>query len=242
MNIVVIGDIHGKKVWKKAAMFANPDDIVVFVGDYLDSFDESPETQVQNFKEILEYKKVKKDNCILLLGNHDFQYSKRVGDYERYSGYNPRTKELIGTLIDDAIENGLIQLAYFHKFKGAQNGILFTHAGVTKTWLKRAGLEQLVPSLVETAINDLFKKTVEPFRFAVGSDPYGDDPVHSPLWVRPESLTEDRIEDMSQVVGHTKRSLITSHYVYPYIFFVDVLDYSDEFLILSSSGSKIIKL
>ena len=60
------------------------------------------------------------------------------------------------------------------------------------------------------AINSLWEKDKRPFTFAPNSngyDHYGDDPHHSPLWVRPESLCLDNLYNetsVKQIVGHTR--------------------------------------
>ena len=72
MKIKVIGDIHGKDTWKKYNNF-NDCDIIVFLGDYVDSFYESNETIYNNLEEIIQFKKDNKNKVILLLGNHDNQ-------------------------------------------------------------------------------------------------------------------------------------------------------------------------
>ena len=41
-KIIVIGDIHGRTIWKQIVA-ANPDaDLFVFIGDYFDSFASPP--------------------------------------------------------------------------------------------------------------------------------------------------------------------------------------------------------
>ena len=84
-TITIIPDLHGRTFWKKA-MKAPESSHVVFLGDYLDPYrpsifdvypttkeedDLSPEAVIENFKEILEFKKSAPDRVTLLLGNHD---------------------------------------------------------------------------------------------------------------------------------------------------------------------------
>jgi len=236
MKIIAIGDIHGRDIWKKIVSNKGPDDIVVFIGDYLDSWDVSPAEQVENFAKIIAYKKANMDSCILLIGNHDFHYMKSAGDYERYSGFNPITKAKASLLLENALTDGSLQMAY------EKDGYLFTHAGVTKQWMKRAGLEQLKDVLVAHAINELFKKTVVPFRFAIGTEPTGDDPRNSPFWVRPESLEEDQIDGFNQVVGHTKMDGVRITQKMPNIIYTDVFDYKNEYVEIENGGVKIIRI
>ena len=48
---IVIGDIHGRDIWKSIVAQENPDR-VIFIGDYFDSFNIESVTQQHNFKEI----------------------------------------------------------------------------------------------------------------------------------------------------------------------------------------------
>jgi len=105
---------------------------------------------------------------------------------------------------------------------------LFTHAGVTHTWLSNAGYEG---EAVESFINDLFRYKPDKFFFD-GWDPHGNNVTQSPIWVRPPSLKKNayRYETLRQVVGHTRMphlDIIKDRY-----FFIDTMDGSKEYLIL----------
>ena len=55
-KIVVLGDIHGRTVWKDIIAKEEPDQ-VVFLGDYVSTYENISEVeQVANLKEILRYK------------------------------------------------------------------------------------------------------------------------------------------------------------------------------------------
>ena len=55
MKLVAIGDIHGRDIWKQIVETEQPN-TVVFVGDYFDSFDIPGKTQIDNFKNIIQWK------------------------------------------------------------------------------------------------------------------------------------------------------------------------------------------
>ena len=55
MKTIVLGDIHGRNVWKDI-VFQEQADRVIFIGDYFDSFDIGPAEQMLNFKDIIEFK------------------------------------------------------------------------------------------------------------------------------------------------------------------------------------------
>ena len=196
---IVIGDIHGRDIWKSIVAQENPDR-VIFIGDYFDSFNIPGIDQIHNFKEIVEYKKTSGKEVILLVGNHDFHYM-NVG--ETYSGFQPALKFDIGMVLKENMEH--LQMAYsFDKF-------LCTHAGVSSAfmdrWFKNTwNCDNLVEKLNETF-------TYSPFIFRFnGWDPYGDDVVQSPIWIRTRSLLisnrkrgKDSIKGrFIQIIGHTQ--------------------------------------
>ncbi len=80
---LVLGDTHGRSFWKLAVNIEQPDR-VIFVGDYFDSFDIGTEEQLNNFLDILEYKKSGGAEVVLLIGNHDHHYFPEIGYTGKY--------------------------------------------------------------------------------------------------------------------------------------------------------------
>lgn len=71
MKFLIIGDIHGRKIWKEIIEKENADR-VIFLGDYVSTHDNiSEEEQIENLTEILRYKKENPEKVILLRGNHE---------------------------------------------------------------------------------------------------------------------------------------------------------------------------
>lgn len=130
-RVLVLPDIHGRKFWKVPCSDISVFDKVIFLGDYLDPYDfegiSIPEA-IDNFKEIIEFKKNNEDKVVLLLGNHDFPYLSI--DYYKLSTYHCRHSKKyhndISKLFDDNRDQ--FMLAY------TMDDILFTHAGVTDIW------------------------------------------------------------------------------------------------------------
>lgn len=194
MKIVAIGDIHGRHLW--AEIVAKEEltaDMIVFVGDYFDTYAKiSAEQQIENFNLILEYKRQFPDKVVMLIGNHDFHY---MVSGETYSGYQEQDAEAIRKALLDAMSTGDIQAAYEH------DGFLFTHAGVTKTWCLENGID--VANVVEEA-NLVFEHNKSAYRFnRKDQSGYGESIWQSPFWVRPRSLLTDKIPGFIQIVGHT---------------------------------------
>lgn len=202
MKVVVIGDIHGRSVWKEIIEKENPDR-VVFIGDYFDSFDISVAEQLYNFKEIIAYKKAHNSDCILLIGNHDAQYM--PGSFDPYiEGFQMEHHAEIQSLL---VENkALMQMCF--QF----DNYLFTHAGVSEKFLRNTHYPhdsnwENIPQ----HLNILWKMSPAVFKFVPG-DRYGNIPDNGPTWIRPGALMsfnqKMKKSGLIQVVGHTRQNQI----------------------------------
>lgn len=216
----IIGDIHGRDAWKH---LVDEDCINIFVGDYFDPYMYFPiEALERNFLEITDYKQEHMDNVVLLYGNHDLCYLPHV--FERTNRYDNANANRIQWLFDITKE----------LFDGVAYPIgddyLVSHAGVTYQWKKKylSMVEDISPTHLAQAINDLWEREKKPFTFspnAYGYDSYGEDPHHSPLWVRPNSLCLGNLYNgtyIKQIVGHSKVREVTE--IVGSIIMVDCLD------------------
>lgn len=217
---IVIGDIHGdlsvfNQIYEKEKEEAGNEVFeVILLGDYFDTHKGIKyEQQIESFKYLLELQKKhlkEHGDFTMLIGNHDFQYLEDSGT-EHYSGYNPATYTATHPL--------LIQARNKHNLKFVEvdfvNRIIYSHAGVTNKWLNERGKICNPINLIDVLPYHLFK-----FTYGSHFDPYGNDPLNSPIWVRPESLLSDMYKDIdpdinqettwTQIVGHTpcKRPII----------------------------------
>lgn len=195
MKIIALGDTHGRVLWKEIVAKEKDADKIVFIGDYFDThYDITVDQQIDNFKEILEFKKNNMDQVILLLGNHDFHYLKEA--QEKYSGFNAFKFVDINEILQPAVNSGLVQMCFVH------DKYVFTHAGVTKTWADSYNIKL---DDLENSINQLFAENKPAFRFEMGNnfDQSGNDVTQPPIWVRIPSLLIDAIDGVTYVVGHT---------------------------------------
>lgn len=201
MKIIAIGDTHGRKTWEQIVKRNMDADKIVFIGDYFDTHDNiSQLEQIKNFTNIMNFKLAHPDKVVLLCGNHDFHYLLDMG--EHYSGFNPEQASMIYRMLDMYIQQGKIQMVYNYK------QFLFSHAGVTKTWVENSGLNALKLNLAD-AINNLFKYSPSYFKFSTeDKSNCGEHISQSPIWVRPDSLEKDRVEGYVHVVGHTMQPFI----------------------------------
>ena len=185
MKILVLGDIHGRTVWKDIIAKEKPDQ-VIFLGDYVSTHDCVTESdQVSNLLEILRFKDHHPET-ILLRGNHDLQH---LGyDWAQCSGYFQRVAELMV----DFKEEFLAKTQWIH----IMGNTVFSHAGISTKWLKQNGI----------SLNDI--NALEPlemfgFNLTDSLDVYGTSPYQPPTWIRPKTLVNVMIPGYDQVVGHT---------------------------------------
>lgn len=197
MKVLVLGDIHGRTIWKEVLNKESPN-FVIFLGDYVSSRNNiSPEQQLSNLEDILSYKESNLDNVILLRGNHDLC---ELG-YSWAECYpnEPKVREVMSkSPLKERFES-LTQWIYI------KDNIIFSHAGVSSVWLhdiaKLDSVEQ---------INNL--GFCEAFGFTPDSlfDNSGYSKTQPPTWIRPQALCRCNIKGWDQVVGHTPVKNITN--------------------------------
>jgi hypothetical protein len=266
MKVLTLGDIHGRdkwmfhthgspyefNLWKISVENGAPGDNefwnelpymeydkIIFVGDYVDSFDMSNKVILRNLKNIIFFKRMLPDKVVLLLGNHDVQY---IVQNEICSGYRSEMRPDLSNLFND--NKDIFQLAYQ---ENSEKGIhLWTHAGVTREWLRDTKREifspkyRLYPIIEEyenSDIADLLNILWEIRNdriFNIDSHSGGFDLWAGPIWVRPDILNHFHIEGVNQIVGHTPHKALridelvnSKHYYVDRLFGKD-----DEVLIL----------
>lgn len=234
MKIIAIGDIHGRTIWKNIVAKEADCDKIIFIGDYFDTrnYTIKGDTQIANFKEILELKKQNPEQVIMLIGNHDLHYLKGID--ERYSGYQAGYAIEIGEIIGKAITDGYIQMCYHSA------PFFFSHAGLTKTWARRVLGDDVISEQLVQTINDFLVFRPRVFTFMMG-DNYsesGDDITQGPVWVRPESLAKDMVDGITCVVGHTPAEKLGPMQSCPQIIRIDCLGWTDEYLVIEDGNIK----
>ena len=217
-KIAVTPDVHGRTFWK--AIVKNAEDYrkIVFLGDYLDPYEFEGitiEDAIENFKEILEFKKQNMDDVVLLLGNHDMPYFSSV--YKAFSLYHSRMNlEHWMELNKLFTENKkLFRIAY------TERGILFTHAGVNEGWLKSISRTDDYDKEIDihrlSYVLDTLMDTKEGLKklFRISRERGGYDKFGSCIWsdveemvYEQEKLMDERhkispIMKVKQVFGHT---------------------------------------
>jgi hypothetical protein len=235
---LVLGDTHGRSFWKLAVNLEDPDR-VIFIGDYFDSFDINSETQLNNFLDILEFKKTSGKEVVLLIGNHDHHYFPEIG-YTGTSGYQQVGKYQIEPVIDANREH--LQIAY--QF----NNYLFSHAGVSTVFMDDVfGKGGWNIDQVSVELNELFRYKPHAFTFN-GWDPYGNDDKQTPIWIRPTALMRankktELKNQYIQIFGHTENGGISLNHVNKAAggkyYNIDCLGTSGEYLIIQNDKIKV---
>ena len=200
MKTIIIGDIHGRNIWKDIVSKESYDR-VIFVGDYFDSFNIPGIDQIHNFKEICQFVRDSDKEVILLVGNHELHYM-HIG--QQYRGFQATLQFDISSIIYQNLD----LLTMIYQF----DNVIASHAGVSPIWMDdNFGKDWSYDNMTDR-INDLFKFRPRSFRFS-GFDPYGDDLTQSPVWIRPSSLLKSNTRNKSlikdhfiQVFGHTSMS------------------------------------
>lgn len=224
MKIVALGDTHGRSKWKEIVVEQKDADMIVFIGDYFDAKDGgySANRQIENFKEIVQFKRDNPSKVVLLIGNHDFHYLNGVN--ETYSSYQFGYAKDINSVLQPAVDEGLLQMCYQY------SSYFFSHAGLTKTWANNNNIDM---NNLEDSVNELFRNDITKFKFTMG-DNYsygGNDITQTPIWVRPQSLVKDMVDEIICIVGHTQVKGVTVMEE-DNLILIDCLGTSDEYLVL----------
>jgi len=208
-KVLFIGDIHGRTDWEKMIGEALPRFYhIVFLGDYVDSFDIRPVEIFQNLKKILGYKKKYPDRITLLLGNHDFAY---IDEHHQTSGYNFQAAVDYRPFFLENHEYFDVAWGYTND-KGKYT--LATHAGLTLRYYNNYILpllkdpESLINKLSDGRADELKIHEIlnylrnDKILWKVGSV-RGGMGTPGPLWADITELLDEPYKGINQIVGHT---------------------------------------
>ena len=195
---IAIGDVHGLTYWKEIVK-KHPGHQVVFLGDYLDPYDELPRKHlIKNLKEIIALKRAKPDKVVLLLGNHDLHYfsSKIVQGWRYDYDLHPLVKILFLT------NQELFQFAY------QEENCVFTHAGIAQKWFAEVFQGDPEQNIAKQLNHP--KSEQDAALYTCGKQRGGPDKVGGIFWADIEELFEP-LEGYTQVVGHNRVQEIKDH-------------------------------
>lgn len=202
-SIIIIPDIHGRDFWRRAVAQRKEEDMVVFLGDYLDPYENEWIYWSDAYKGLLDIIALKREHTekvVLLLGNHDLHY---LFPNLRGSRYNEYQAEKIRETFEDNMD--CFQMAAECMID--ERRYLFTHAGVNKAWVQKyADVFGPLDKLTADTFNSLLFK--DAFVEALGDVSFlrwGSAPAGSMVWADVEEFewSEARLPDVIQVFGHT---------------------------------------
>jgi len=202
-GIIIIPDVHGREFWKFAAE-GHEEERIVFLGDYLDPYDDEMvfwEDAFHSLKKIIELKKEHPKNVTLLFGNHDLHYlfTSLAG-----SRKNEFKEHEIRKIFLDSME--CFQMAKEVSLAGKR--FLFSHAGISMGWMQmHPDIFPEPEKITADKINVLmFERSfigalgdVSPYRG--GLSPYG-----SMIWADAFEFANEgaAIPGVEQIFGHTR--------------------------------------
>ena len=195
MDILAIGDVHGRDAWKEIE--GTPADHIIFIGDYVDPHRYIPDADViLNFEEIIDFKRRNPDRVVLLLGNHDIQYM-YYPDYQ-CSGHRADLQPILGDLYNKNAD--LFQIAWQYKKH------LFTHAGISRSWFARhrSTIQHYEAEHLAATLNAIHQSKDQEILFEVGYTRGGDCPSGGPVWADKSETEYDFLAGYHQVVGHSR--------------------------------------
>lgn len=228
-TLVAIGDIHGLTKWRKVVEIYPAASRYVFLGDYCDPYGSTikDEKVVDNLIDIIDFKKKYPERVVLLWGNHDMHYLNP--SLPKGSRFNVSLVMILHDLF--TANESLFMYAF------ACNHLLFTHAGVLKSWFEEFGGDLSRP--VADQLNTRKDKRIllQCSFLRGGSDNHG-----GPLWADIDEFGVDELlPGYVQLVGHNRVTSIrvegesttdTGHIV-----FCDSL-YRDHFLVVERPASE----
>lgn len=206
----IIGDIHGRSVWK---FLVDKRAVNVFVGDFFDpySYATSFEQCRDNFLDIIAFKR-KHPETVLLWGNHELHYLFHNEMNEVYTRFDYR----------HALEIRKLLMDYGLYFNGVafsiDNRFLITHAGVSRYWYMQwiEKYDGQSPDYVAEQINNLWNLNFRPFTVLENMKFCSDEEsaFQSPIWIRPWMLEKNNLfadTPYYQAFGHTQCDCIEDH-------------------------------
>lgn len=234
-KVLVIPDVHQQT--ETLDLIAGEFDECVMLGDYVDHWesgawwDDENRNPIAILERIHSLKEKYGDRIHVLLGNHDLTYLAldKLSEAERFlatsvSGHQKKHEAEIASKIDEVSD--MFEIAC------EIDGIVYSHAGFSKTWADTArktqkkddlGTIDLANGLLLNRKTKRGAKRLHELLDHCSFSPSGNSRFEGPLWIRPEALLND-ILFKKQIVGHTEYDNPTIHYGWNDDTFVFVAD------------------
>lgn len=201
MKTVIVGDIHGRTIWKDILEKESPDRMV-FLGDYVSTHEDiDSQQQIDNLMEILEAKEANSQKIVLLRGNHDMQH---LGYWwAECSGFDRKVQKF---MCDGQIWGRFLDATqWVYMMQVGQERVVCSHAGISKLWMDTFNIKEVADINLETP------SPAFGFRPASLLDFDGNSISQPCVWIRPSALTECAVPDYTQIVAHTPIKKLYQH-------------------------------
>lgn len=201
--IIIIPDVHGREFWRKALATWKDNETVIFLGDYLDPYENEWIYWSDAYKGLLDIIALKRENpdrVFLLLGNHDLHYMYSALKGSRFNEYQEDKIRM-------TFENNIDCFQMATECEIAQRRFLFTHAGLNRVWVEKySDIFGPVKQITADTFNQqMFKDEFITALADVSSWRGGSDKAGSMIWADVDELEWEgaRMPDVTQVFGHT---------------------------------------
>jgi predicted phosphodiesterase len=196
-KVLFISDTHGNSGWEQLVKDGLKHFYkIVFLGDYVDSFDISHGAQLYNLNAICALARKKPEEVTLLMGNHDYAYYQHFDDI---SGKQYMYAHEYEKMFKDNID--LFKIAWGYTNEKTKKYTLATHAGLTNNYYKFFIQQTEYKDLpIHEALNKM--KDARDLLWAVGPA-RGGRGTPGPLWADYTEVLDDPYLGINQVFGHT---------------------------------------
>lgn len=209
--MIIIPDVHGRTFWKDAVN-GRENEQIIFLGDYLDPYPSegiSKEFAIDNFKEIIQFKKDHPDNVTLLLGNHDFMTYIYVSMGACRTDFQ-NAVEISKIFVEN---HDLFQIAmYVGKYT-------FSHAAIKRSWAELYVENNDSPKEIIDHLNNMWKNhddNLSRILNVISGYRGGYDGVGSIVWADVREMTDiPEYDGWYQIFGHTQlrdHAIVTDHF------------------------------
>ena len=203
-KIIIIPDLHGREFWRDAVKDFDEGFRVVFLGDYLDPYEDDWIYWTDAFKslqDIIAFKKQNKEQVTLLFGNHDLHY---LFPQLKGSRYNSYQEGVIRKTFEDNMD--CFQMAM--EFSDGGKRFLFSHGGIHPSWV---GMHTDIFGAQENITADTFNRLMftPEFVSALSNVSFlrgGGSPVGSMIWsdIDDFQVSTPIAPDTIQICGHSR--------------------------------------
>lgn len=219
MKTIIISDIHNRFYWIEEALSSHllrPYDRVIFLGDYFDDFNDTPDVALNSAKWLK--KSLHNPNRIHLYGTHDMWYRFPFNPYIQASGNTEGKYRAIQRVLNPEDWN-LLKLYHY------EQNYLTTHAGVHPYLISeyvfrnrnifdkyivgtnlQLGSQDVINKIVKPATEEASKRISQGFAdswLSAGFARGGLQPVGGINWLDWDQEFEP-VHYINQIVGHTE--------------------------------------